>query len=116
VYNFGEKVADIVMEVTDEKGLAKNVRKQKQIDSAPYKSKEAKLVKMADKLYNLRDLKRAPPISWDEQRIKEYFIWAKKVTDGTRKLRKVVEALTYSWSVYLTKSTPNKNFLNFFTV
>lgn len=39
-------------------------------------------MKLADKLYNLRDLKRATPVGWSEDRVSEYFVWAKKVTDG----------------------------------
>ncbi|XP_067829376.1 guanosine-3',5'-bis(diphosphate) 3'-pyrophosphohydrolase MESH1 isoform X1 [Heptranchias perlo] len=58
---FGEKVRSIVAEVTDDKSLLKEERKQRQIEHAPHCSREAKLVKLADKLYNLRDLKRCTP-------------------------------------------------------
>ena len=51
----------IVAEVTDDKSLPKMERKRLQIVNAPHKSREAKLVKLADKLYNLRDLKRCTP-------------------------------------------------------
>jgi guanosine-3',5'-bis(diphosphate) 3'-pyrophosphohydrolase len=46
---FGKQVADIVMEVTDDKTLPKDERKRKQIETAPKKSREAKLIKLADK-------------------------------------------------------------------
>lgn len=46
---FGKQVADIVMEVTDDKMLPKDERKRKQIETAPKKSREAKLIKLADK-------------------------------------------------------------------
>lgn len=36
-------------------------------------------MKLADKLYNLKDLERATPSGWDRRRVKEYFIWAKQV-------------------------------------
>lgn len=45
---------------------------------------QAKLVKLADKLYNLRDLKRTTPNGWTEQRVHEYFVWATKVVAGLR--------------------------------
>ena len=45
-------------EVTDDKNLAYQERKRMQVVNAPKKSREAKLVKLADKLYNLRDLDR----------------------------------------------------------
>ena len=46
---FGKQVADIVMEVTDNKTLQKDERKRKQIETAPKKSREAELIKLADK-------------------------------------------------------------------
>src|SRR5450755_4053123 len=46
---FGKQVADIVMEVTDDKTLPKDERKRKQIETAPKKSREAELIKLADK-------------------------------------------------------------------
>ena len=51
-------MAGIVAEVTDDKDLPKAERKRLQVVNASKKSKEAKLVKLADKLYNLRDLDR----------------------------------------------------------
>jgi (p)ppGpp synthase/HD superfamily hydrolase len=51
---FGKQVADIVIEVTDDKTLPKDERKRKQIETAPKKSREAKLIKLADKTSNLR--------------------------------------------------------------
>lgn len=52
----------------------------KQISSASSKSHAAKLVKLADKLYNLRDLIRSVPVGWTRERIQEYFVWARAVT------------------------------------
>lgn len=52
----------IVAEVTDDKSLPKQERKRLQVVNAPHKSTKAKLVKLADKLYNLRDLNRATPV------------------------------------------------------
>lgn len=81
---FGKKVRDIVDEVTDDKSLPKLERKRLQIEHAPGTSYEAKLVKLADKLYNLRDLERSTPSGWSEQRVQEYFEWSKKVVDGLK--------------------------------
>lgn len=72
------------MEVTDDKGLSKDERKRLQIEHAPHMSRRAKLVKLADKLYNLRDLKRSTPVDWSEKRVQEYFEWAVKVVAGLR--------------------------------
>lgn len=81
---FGEEVTGIVKEVTDEKILPKLVRKQKQIEHAPHASYKAKLVKLADKLYNLRDLNRCTPVGWSQERVTEYFQWAHKVVEGLK--------------------------------
>lgn len=69
-------------EVTDDKSLPKAKRKKLQVETAPKKSKEAKLVKLADKLYNLRDLQGSPPVRWSEERVQEYFEWAGQVLSG----------------------------------
>lgn len=70
---FGHKVCQVVREVTDDKALPKAERKRLQIEHAPNISREAKLVKLADKLYNLRDLEKGVPIGWTSERVKEYF-------------------------------------------
>ncbi|CAM4638213.1 unnamed protein product [Caretta caretta] len=70
---FGGEVRRIVEEVTDDKMLPKMERKRLQIERAPHSSRGARLVKLADKLYNLRDLNRSTPAGWSEQRVQEYF-------------------------------------------
>ena len=81
---FGKKVRDIVDECSDDKSLTKEMRKMKQIEKAPLSSKEAKVVKLADKIYNLRDLNRQTPRGWSDDRVNEYFIWSSKVFAGLR--------------------------------
>jgi guanosine-3',5'-bis(diphosphate) 3'-pyrophosphohydrolase len=81
---FGRDVADVVLEVTDDKSLPKAERKQLQIDHAPRLSRAAKLVKLADKIANLRDVAEHPPAQWPPERRREYFDWAKRVVDGLR--------------------------------
>ena len=84
-------LAGIVREVTDDKNLPKLERKQKQIEQAPHASYKAKLVKLADKLYNLRDLNRCTPVGWSQERVTEYFEWAKRVVDGLKGTSPVME-------------------------
>ncbi|XP_037949616.1 guanosine-3',5'-bis(diphosphate) 3'-pyrophosphohydrolase MESH1 [Teleopsis dalmanni] len=81
---FGKEICNIVREVTDDKCLEKQERKRLQIEKAADTSPKAKLVKLADKLDNLRDLSSNLPIGWSEERRDEYFIWAKKVVDNLR--------------------------------
>lgn len=88
---FGNEVTDVVMEVSDDKRLEKEERKRLQIVHAPHMSRGAKLVKLADKLYNLRDLQQATPVGWSEARVHEYFEWAAKVAAGLRGTNRVME-------------------------
>jgi len=81
---FGELVARIVAEVTDDKLKPKAERKRLQVEKAATKSSEAKLVKLADKISNLRDIVASPPADWPQQRKSEYFKWAKDVVSGLR--------------------------------
>ncbi len=78
---FGDAVASMVMEVTDDKTLPKERRKELQIEHAPHLSNGAALVKLADKTCNLRDVANAPPVDWSLKRRQEYFEWAKRVVD-----------------------------------
>lgn len=89
---FGVVVRKIVEEVTDDKSLEKSVRKQLQIGHAKDSSPKAKLVKLADKLYNLRDLLKATPEGWTKERCDEYFVWAKKVVGNLRGTNQIIEA------------------------
>jgi (p)ppGpp synthase/HD superfamily hydrolase len=82
--DFGQRVADIVMEVTDDKSLPKSERKRKQVESAPNKSREAKLIKLADKTSNLRAVAQSPASDWSLERRREYIDWAKSVVAGLR--------------------------------
>jgi guanosine-3',5'-bis(diphosphate) 3'-pyrophosphohydrolase len=70
------------MEVTDDKSLPKEERKRLQIAHAGHISTRAKLVKIADKISNLRDIATSPPEDWTLERRREYFDWAKQVVDG----------------------------------
>jgi GTP diphosphokinase / guanosine-3',5'-bis(diphosphate) 3'-diphosphatase len=81
---FGSEVADVVVEVTDDKSLPKTERKRLQEQSAPHKSSRAKLVKIADKTSNLRSIAQSPPLEWDLQRQRDYFDWAARVVAGCR--------------------------------
>ena len=81
---FGDTVAEIVAEVTDTKWLGKATRKKLQVSKARRASKGARLVKLADKIANLRDMVASPPAGWSVERRREYFDWAKNVVDELR--------------------------------
>ena len=82
--DFGEEIADVVLEVTDTKWIRKEVRKRLQVARAARSSDKAKLVKLADKICNVRDIAAHPPAGWALERKRQYFDWAKEVVDQIR--------------------------------
>ncbi len=81
---FGDTVTEIVLEVTDDKSLPKAERKRLQLEHAAHASPQAKLVKLADKICNLRDILASPPADWSVARKQDYFVWSAKVVAGVR--------------------------------
>jgi len=90
---FGSKVTSIVLEVTDDMSLEKHVRKQLQIEHASHISHEAKLVKLADKICNLRDILASPPADWSAERKQTYFDWAAQIIAGMRGTHSGLESI-----------------------
>ena len=90
---FGSSICDIVMEVTDDKNLPKTKRKRLQVQHARHVSDKAKLVKLADKISNLRDMVVCPPAHWSHERKQEYFDWAKDVIDQLRGINPKLESI-----------------------
>ena len=81
---FGIDVRRLVEEVTDDKLLAKDERKRRQVEHAPQLSLAAKAVKLADKICNVADLSASDPANWSLERKLEYLDWACQVVDGCR--------------------------------
>ncbi|MGD9511916.1 MAG: HD domain-containing protein, partial [Geminicoccaceae bacterium] len=84
VVRFGQEVADLVAEVTDDKSLPKAERKRLQVEHAPKLSRSAKILKLADKTSNLRALAESPPADWTKQRRRDYVSWGRDVVAGLR--------------------------------
>jgi (p)ppGpp synthase/HD superfamily hydrolase len=89
---FGQDVAELVAEVTDDKALPKAERKRLQIETAPHKSARARMIKLADKTSNLHSLISSPPRDWSGERIREYIDWSGKVVAGCRGVSAYLEA------------------------
>lgn len=88
---FGPRVACIVVEVTDDKSLRKDERKRLQVVNTPRKSREARLLKLADKTSNLRALADSPPARWEIARCEAYVVWAEQVAASCRGLNILLE-------------------------
>lgn len=89
--NFGEEVLGLVLEVSDDKNLPKQERKRKQIVHSPHLSRNAKQIKLADKICNVHDIAFAPPDHWSLQRRNEYLQWAQAVVAGLRGVNENLE-------------------------
>lgn len=90
---FGETILSLTLEVTDDKTLDKKERKRLQVENAPHKSVNAKKLKIADKIMNIRDIAENPPVDWDLGRISEYFDWAENVVAGLRGVNQKLEEM-----------------------
>lgn len=88
---FGEDVLALVLEVTDDKSLPKLKRKQLQVEHAPHKTRNAKLLKLADKISNVQDIITSPPKDWSLERKQEYLLWTEQVVAGLRGVNEKLE-------------------------
>ncbi len=90
---FGKEITGIVQEVSDDKSVEKEERKRLQVEHAPFISKKAKLIKLADKIMNVTDVGQNPPADWDTNRREKYFDWADSVVLGLRGHNREMENL-----------------------
>jgi len=81
---FGSRVLGIVQEMTDDKSLPKQTRKDLQVEDAPKLSEQARWVKLADKICNLSDMTKTPPVGWPMERCVAYVDWCEAVVAGCR--------------------------------
>jgi len=79
---FGDRVCRLVVEVSDDMNLRGERRKQLQVEHAHGLSQGAALIKLADKICNVRDVTHAPPAGWDRARRLRYLEWARAVVEN----------------------------------
>jgi guanosine-3',5'-bis(diphosphate) 3'-pyrophosphohydrolase len=102
---FGNRVADLVDEVTDDMSLPKDRRRQKQIEDAPHKSPGAKLIKIADKVSNVRARIVPRPSAQEREDLIDYVNWAEKVVAGCRGANAALDRI-FDDTVKLARSFP----------
>jgi guanosine-3',5'-bis(diphosphate) 3'-pyrophosphohydrolase len=93
---FGERVRDLVMEMSDDTQLPSSERKRLQIERAPLLSDGAVLIKLADKTANIRDILDSPPRGWSLERRRRYLDWAQAVIDGCHPVNTALETLFWN--------------------
>ncbi len=89
---FGERVAGLVAELTDDKSLPKEERKRLQVEHAPHASPDARLLKLADKIANVEELALSPPADWGPGRGADYVAWAEEVVQALGPVHAGMEA------------------------
>jgi guanosine-3',5'-bis(diphosphate) 3'-pyrophosphohydrolase len=90
---FGPEVRRLVEEVTDDKTLEKSIRKELQVKKVGGLSSEAKMIRVADKICNVRDVSHLPPMDWGTSRRREYFDWTDRVVAGCLGVNAALEQL-----------------------
>ena len=88
---FGADVAAMVLEVTDDKSLPKPERKARQVAVVPLLSPGARLIRLADKISNVRSIASSPPVGWPPARLVEYLEFCCRVVAGLRGIDPVLE-------------------------
>lgn len=90
---FGPKVGSIVLEVTDDKSLPDTARKHRQVEHAESLSYGARLVKLADKISNIREVIETPPAGWSLERRRSYVKWGEDVVNKIRGTNRHLERM-----------------------
>jgi guanosine-3',5'-bis(diphosphate) 3'-pyrophosphohydrolase len=81
---FGERVAGLVVEVTDDMSLPKPERRRLQVVDASHKSPGARLIKIADKISNIGARILSEPTPEERCDLIDYTAWAEQVVAGCR--------------------------------
>lgn len=93
LFKFGNRILNIVKEVTDDPSMDRDAQKRAQVSTAPTKSYAAKLVKGADKTSNMRDLLRCPP-PWSPADVEAYALHGREVIEALNSLGELPPQLT----------------------
>jgi hypothetical protein len=91
--SFGERVAEIVRENSDDMSLPKDERRRARIAAMAHKSREARVVKMADVISNLRAIAVSPPAGWSAERKLGYLEGCRQLVDAARGTEASIERI-----------------------
>lgn len=89
---FGDEIADLVMDVTDPPDLKGKERRERQVTHTAAAGPRVKRLKLADKTSNVEELIGLPAKRFDADGNAKYLKWARRVVDVCRGLEPVLEA------------------------
>ncbi len=90
---YGERVGRIVQENSDDMSLPKDERRRQRIAAMKSKSPEARIVKTADVISNLRAMAASPPAGWSSDRKLGYLEGCRQLIDAGRGANAALEAV-----------------------
>jgi hypothetical protein len=90
---FGPRILRIVEEDSDDMTLPKDERRRQRIAGMARKSPEARIIKIADVISNLRALVASPPAGWSAERKLGYLNGCRQLIDAGRGVNSQIEAL-----------------------
>lgn len=90
---FGPRVTQIVLEDSDDMSLPKDERRRNRIADMPHKSLEARIVKTADVISNLRAIAVSPPAGWTGDYKLGYLEGCRQLIDAGRGANTALERL-----------------------
>lgn len=89
---FGDEIADLVMDVTDPPGLKGKKRRERQVSHTAAAGPRVKRLKLADKTSNVEELIGIPARRFDVKANARYLDWARRVVDVCRGLEPALES------------------------
>jgi len=107
-FQFGEEVYNIVLELTDHHSDADADLFQKQLERASSLSAKARVIKMADKIANVKAILNNPPDDWDMEKKSLYINWAERIVNSLRGTNKKLEEY---FDEIIASGIKNKSFI-----
>jgi guanosine-3',5'-bis(diphosphate) 3'-pyrophosphohydrolase len=101
---FGDTIANLVLELTDDKGLPEDERRRHQTAAAANLSPNAKLIRLADKISNLRQLLTVSD-SASREPLKRYADWTSELLPKLAGVSPSLEALLSETLVAVREKT-----------
>ena len=87
---FGPVVTNIVREVSNDMTLSSTERRIREKASIPRLTQPAKLVKLADKIANIRDISTMPPVGWTLAKKEAYFDFSLSIAERAKDASQVL--------------------------
>lgn len=96
---FGTNICNYVLECSDNKSIPKFERKLLQVAKVNFLKDESRLIKIADKISNLKSILYTPPTNWSQDRVFGYIAWTNKFINNIDIRNKLEENLIKQYQI-----------------